>query len=135
MLSAKPWLTQLFLQRNRVVAWLNPRLVSTLYWDQHVKRSRLRHAPAESLGFVPDWWEAMTAESVARAGARILRGGAFKPRTSPYSFQGLGVEGLRLLRQAADGLANACDGHPMPPLIGGDGPALLAKLGSDRAAE
>ena len=45
-----------------------------------------------------------TAESVARAGARILRGGAFKPRTSPYSFQGLGVEGLRLLRQAADEL-------------------------------
>ena len=43
-----------------------------------------------------------TAASVARAGAQILRGGAFKPRTSPYSFQGLGVEGLRLLRDAAD---------------------------------
>lgn len=47
------------------------RFVSTLYWDQHVKRSRLRHAPAESLGFVPDWWEAMTAESVARRSAQI----------------------------------------------------------------
>ena len=41
-----------------------------------------------------------TAEAVARAGARILRGGAFKPRTSPYSFQGLGLQGLRLLRKA-----------------------------------
>ncbi len=43
-----------------------------------------------------------TAISVARAGARILRGGAYKPRSSPYSFQGLGVEGLRLLSKARD---------------------------------
>jgi 3-deoxy-7-phosphoheptulonate synthase len=42
------------------------------------------------------------AEIVARAGARVIRGGAFKPRTSPYSFQGLGEEGLQYLRQAAD---------------------------------
>ncbi len=42
------------------------------------------------------------AEQVAAAGARGLRGGAFKPRTSPYSFQGLGEEGLRLLREACD---------------------------------
>jgi len=42
------------------------------------------------------------AESVAQAGAKLLRGGAFKPRSSPYSFQGLGEEGLRLLRRAAD---------------------------------
>ncbi len=42
------------------------------------------------------------AASVRRSGARVLRGGAFKPRTSPYSFQGLGEEGLRLLREAAD---------------------------------
>jgi 3-deoxy-7-phosphoheptulonate synthase len=42
------------------------------------------------------------AELVARAGAKIIRGGAFKPRSSPYSFQGLGEDGLRLLRQAAD---------------------------------
>jgi 3-deoxy-7-phosphoheptulonate synthase len=41
-----------------------------------------------------------TAHSVRRAGARILRGGAFKPRTSPYSFQGLGLEGLKLLDRA-----------------------------------
>jgi len=43
-----------------------------------------------------------TAEVVAAAGATILRGGAFKPRTSPYSFQGLGEEGLKILRRAAD---------------------------------
>lgn len=42
------------------------------------------------------------AASVKKAGARILRGGAFKPRTSPYSFQGLGEEGLRMLRRAAE---------------------------------
>jgi len=42
------------------------------------------------------------AEAVARAGAKVLRGGAFKPRSSPYSFQGLGEEGLRMLREAAD---------------------------------
>src|SRR5215470_6932927 len=42
------------------------------------------------------------AERVAKAGARVLRGGAFKPRSSPYSFQGLGLEALKLLRQAGD---------------------------------
>jgi len=48
-----------------------------------------------------------TAEAVARLGGRILRGGAFKPRTSPYDFQGLELEGLKLLRKAkaATGLA------------------------------
>lgn len=39
---------------------------------------------------------------VAEAGASIIRGGAFKPRSSPYSFQGMGEEGLKLLREAAD---------------------------------
>ena len=43
-----------------------------------------------------------TAAAVRRAGAKVLRGGAFKPRSSPYSFQGLGEEGLRLLRAGAD---------------------------------
>ena len=42
------------------------------------------------------------AEIVAEAGAQVIRGGAFKPRSSPYSFQGLGEEGLRILRKAAD---------------------------------
>jgi 3-deoxy-7-phosphoheptulonate synthase len=43
-----------------------------------------------------------TAAAVRAAGARIMRGGAFKPRTSPYSFQGLGEEGLKLMRRVAD---------------------------------
>jgi len=42
------------------------------------------------------------AEHVARCGARMLRGGAFKPRSSPYTFQGLGEPALKLLREAAD---------------------------------
>jgi len=41
-----------------------------------------------------------TAQAVRASGASILRGGAFKPRTSPYTFQGLGLEGLRILEQA-----------------------------------
>jgi 3-deoxy-7-phosphoheptulonate synthase len=41
-----------------------------------------------------------TANHVRRAGARILRGGAFKPRSSPYTFQGLGLEGLKMLSRA-----------------------------------
>ena len=41
-----------------------------------------------------------SAQAVQAAGARMLRGGAFKPRTSPYSFQGLGKEGLRILAEA-----------------------------------
>jgi 3-deoxy-7-phosphoheptulonate synthase len=45
-----------------------------------------------------------TAKHVTRVGARILRGGAFKPRTSPFSFQGLGEEGLHLLKQVRDEL-------------------------------
>jgi len=43
-----------------------------------------------------------TAAAVRAAGARVMRGGAFKPRTSPYSFQGLGEEGLKLMRRVAD---------------------------------
>jgi 3-deoxy-7-phosphoheptulonate synthase len=42
------------------------------------------------------------AEAVAGAGAKVIRGGAFKPRTSPYSFQGMGEDGLRMMREAAD---------------------------------
>jgi 3-deoxy-7-phosphoheptulonate synthase len=42
------------------------------------------------------------SELIAESGARVLRGGAFKPRSSPYSFQGMGTEGLKLLREAGD---------------------------------
>lgn len=43
-----------------------------------------------------------TARAVSRAGARLLRGGAYKPRTSPYDFQGLGVEALGFLKEASE---------------------------------
>lgn len=43
-----------------------------------------------------------TAQAVKKAGAQLLRGGAFKPRTSPYNFQGLGEEGLRILKEVSD---------------------------------
>ena len=43
-----------------------------------------------------------SAELVARAGGKVIRGGAFKPRSSPYSFQGLGEDGLQMMREAAD---------------------------------
>jgi len=52
---------------------------------------------------VESWEQILTAaRAVKEAGASVLRGGAFKPRTSPYSFQGLGEEGLKMLRAAAD---------------------------------
>lgn len=44
----------------------------------------------------------VTAQAIARAGGKILRGGAFKPRTSPHTFQGLGLAGLEILRAVAD---------------------------------
>ena len=44
----------------------------------------------------------ITASLVAKAGAKVIRGGAFKPRSSPYSFQGMGEAGLKVLRAAAD---------------------------------
>ena len=44
----------------------------------------------------------LSAKQVAAAGAKFLRGGAFKPRSSPYSFQGMGLEGLKLLREVSN---------------------------------
>jgi 3-deoxy-7-phosphoheptulonate synthase len=43
-----------------------------------------------------------TARAIRESGAAVLRGGAFKPRSSPYAFQGMGIEGLKLLRKAGD---------------------------------
>src|SRR6202048_886300 len=60
-----------------------------------------------------------TADGVAAAGARMLRGGAFKPRTSPYDFQGLELEGLKLLRKAKEAT----------------GLAIITEVMSDRDAE
>jgi len=63
-----------------------------------------------------------SAELVAAAGARVIRGGAFKPRSSPYAFQGLGEAGLRMLREAADrnGLLVVSEvmDHTQIPLVG-----------------
>ena len=52
-----------------------------------------------------------SAKAVVRAGAKILRGGAYKPRTSPYSYQGMGVEGWKIQREVADefGLATVSE--------------------------
>ena len=55
------------------------------------------------------------AKAVAAAGATVLRGGAFKPRTSPYAFQGLGEEGLKLMRRAADAHGLAVVSEVMEP--------------------
>jgi 3-deoxy-7-phosphoheptulonate synthase len=57
------------------------------------------------------------AAAVARAGATVLRGGAYKPRTSPYAFQGLGEEGLKLLRRAADANGLAVVSEVMEPQL------------------
>ena len=43
-----------------------------------------------------------SGQALKEKGIKLMRGGAFKPRTSPYDFQGLGVEGLKILRQVAD---------------------------------
>ena len=63
------------------------------------------------------------ARCVAEAGATVLRGGAYKPRTSPYAFQGLGEEGLKLLRRAADAYGLAVVSEVMEPQLVG----LLAR--------
>jgi 3-deoxy-7-phosphoheptulonate synthase len=55
------------------------------------------------------------AKSVAASGARVLRGGAFKPRTSPYSFQGYGEEALKWMRSAADANGMAVVSEVMDP--------------------
>jgi 3-deoxy-7-phosphoheptulonate synthase len=57
------------------------------------------------------------AAAVAKAGATIMRGGAYKPRTSPYSFQGLGEEGLKILRRAADAHGLAVVSEVMDPQL------------------
>ena len=56
-----------------------------------------------------------SAAAVKRAGAKILRGGAFKPRSSPYSFQGMGEEGLRILKQVGDDTGLATISEVMSP--------------------
>ena len=64
-----------------------------------------------------------TAEYVAKSGGTVLRGGAFKPRTSPYSFQGLGEEGLQYLAEAG----NEFDLATVTEAIDGDSAKLVAQ--------
>ncbi len=64
-------------KRRLCVPWPRPptrpaRFVSPLYWDQYVKRSRLLHAAPDTLGLLPDWWEAMIGECVERRSALII---------------------------------------------------------------
>jgi aminopeptidase len=67
--------------------------VSVIYWDQHVKRSRLAHAPEESLDFVPDWCRTMVSEAVERRSAVVIVWGDPRPRL---------LEGLPSERVARD---------------------------------
>jgi len=55
------------------------------------------------------------AREVKNAGARVLRGGAYKPRTSPYSFQGLGVDGLKMLKRVGDQMSLVTVSEVMDP--------------------
>ncbi|HEX6923684.1 MAG TPA: bifunctional 3-deoxy-7-phosphoheptulonate synthase/chorismate mutase [Bacillales bacterium] len=58
---------------------------------------------------------AKAAEAVKAQGVKVLRGGAYKPRTSPYDFQGLGEEGLKILKQVADEYDMAVDSEIVDP--------------------
>lgn len=55
------------------------RFVSVVYWDPHVKLARLRHAPGDSLAFIPDWWDRIVSESIERKGASITIWGDPQP--------------------------------------------------------
>jgi len=80
---------------------------STVRVGPHVIGGRRFHVMAGPCSVESERQLLQTAEAVRAAGATLLRGGAFKPRTSPYEFQGLGEKGLRLLAKAraATGLA------------------------------
>ena len=73
------------------------------------------------------------AAAVAKAGATVMRGGAYKPRTSPYSFQGLGEEGLKILRRAADAHGLAVVSEVMDPSRSSRSPATPTSCRSARA--
>ena len=73
---------------------------STVKVGEHVIGGKKFHIMAGPCSVESETQLMKTAEAVAKAGATILRGGAFKPRTSPYEFQGLGEKGLKLLAKA-----------------------------------
>src|SRR5215510_11134643 len=80
---------------------------STIKVRQHLIGGKKFHVMAGPCSVETEKQLMKTAEAVKAAGATVLRGGAFKPRTSPYEFQGLGQRGLKLLAKArkATGLA------------------------------
>ena len=73
---------------------------STIRVREHVIGGKKFHVMAGPCSVESENQLLQTAEAVKAAGATILRGGAFKPRTSPYEFQGLGEKGLKLLAKA-----------------------------------
>ncbi len=73
---------------------------STIQVRQHVIGGKKLHVMAGPCSVESEKQLLTTARAVSAAGATILRGGAFKPRTSPYEFQGLGEKGLKLLAKA-----------------------------------
>ena len=73
---------------------------STIQVGKHVLGGKKLHVMAGPCSVESERQLLTTAESVKAAGATMLRGGAFKPRTSPYEFQGLGTKGLKLLAKA-----------------------------------
>src|SRR5437016_6221744 len=73
---------------------------STVAVREHVIGGKKMHVMAGPCSVESETQLLKTAEAVKAAGATILRGGAFKPRTSPYEFQGLGQKGLKLLAKA-----------------------------------
>lgn len=73
---------------------------STIKVGKHVIGGRKFHVMAGPCSVESEKQLLSTAVAVAKAGATLLRGGAFKPRTSPYEFQGLGEKGLKLLAKA-----------------------------------
>src|SRR5207249_3141291 len=73
---------------------------STVPVREHMVGGKKFHVMAGPCSVESEYQLLKTAEAVKTAGATILRGGAFKPRTSPYEFQGLGERGLKLLAKA-----------------------------------
>jgi 3-deoxy-7-phosphoheptulonate synthase len=73
---------------------------STIKVREHIIGGKTFHVMAGPCSVESEKQLLETAEAVKAAGATVLRGGAFKPRTSPYEFQGLGVKGLKLLAKA-----------------------------------
>ncbi len=87
-------------KRYKFVSREAHRADSTVPVREHLIGGKKLHVMAGPCSVEDERQLLTTAEAVRRAGATILRGGAFKPRTSPYEFQGLGEKGLKLLDKA-----------------------------------